>query len=262
LTNYKRDVTIPKHRLNWNFIYDLPFGRGKRFRANSSRLADVLIGGWQIAGTGQLMSRYFQLPTGYIANYSKINYWSTKYPIQDCRSGVCYSGYLLWNGYIPSNLANTHDASGQCIGVCGIPSNYVPFATPLIPWGSTKLPANAPLDTDMTQFWDTNTVWVPLKDGTIQRTDYSGFLDPMQNQFMLGPMQWNMSASMFKTVKLTEHVLMRVNVDFLNNVFNMPGLYLPYISAQQQNSISDGVVTKQYSANPPRVLQLSMRLTW
>ena len=68
LLYYRRDTAIPKHRFNWNFLVDLPFGRGKLLGRNSSRLVDAFIGGWQIAGFGQLYSRYFQLPTGNIAN--------------------------------------------------------------------------------------------------------------------------------------------------------------------------------------------------
>src|SRR5262249_44444562 len=161
--------------------------------------------------------------------------------IQDCRTGVCYAGYLMWNGYIPPNRINSYDPrTGKPNGVMGVPSSYVPFATRLIPWGSTTLPANAPANTDITAFWDTNTVWVPLKDGTPQRTSYGGFVDPLQNQYLLGPMLWNMSASMFKTVKLTERFLLRLNADFLNNVFNMPGTFLP---GPTPSSLPDGVIT-------------------
>ena len=33
-----------------SFVYDLPIGKGKHFLANSSRIQDVLLGGWQISG--------------------------------------------------------------------------------------------------------------------------------------------------------------------------------------------------------------------
>jgi hypothetical protein len=252
LLYYRRDTAIPKHRVNWNFLVDLPFGQGKLIGRNSSRLLNAFIGGWQVAGFGQLFSRYFQLPTGDIANYAPIQYYGKKYPIQDCRSGVCYSGWLVWNGYIPANRINSYDPkTGNPNGVMGVPSTYAPFATPLLPTpkdGGSSTDPNFP-------FYETNTVYVPLQNGTLQRTTLSGFLDPMQNQFMLGPMQWNMSASAFKSVRFTERVFMRINVDFLNNVFNMPGTYLA-------STIGDGVITTKNSANSPRVLQLTMRLTF
>jgi hypothetical protein len=39
-----------RHQLNTNYIWDLPFGRGKRFGSSISRLADELVGGWQTTG--------------------------------------------------------------------------------------------------------------------------------------------------------------------------------------------------------------------
>ena len=246
---YRRDTAIPKHRVNWNFLVDLPFGRGKKLAGNANRALDAVIGGWQVAGYGSLISRYFGLPTGNIANFNKVEYYGKKYPIQDCRTGVCYDGWLMWNGYIPANRINSYGANGKPNGVMGVPAGYKPFATPLWP-----TPANGGSPSDpLYAYYDTNTVWVPLKDGTIQRTSLGGFVDPMQNQYVLGPMLWNMSASLFKSVKLTERVMMRINADFLQNVFNMPGTTLPD---------STGVATTRSSANSPRVLQLTLRLSW
>jgi len=40
---------IPFHRFTTDFIWDLPFGRGKKFGANMSGIADAVIGGWTIS---------------------------------------------------------------------------------------------------------------------------------------------------------------------------------------------------------------------
>lgn len=40
------------HVINGYFVYDLPFGHGRRFAAQLNRVADALIGGWEIAGDG------------------------------------------------------------------------------------------------------------------------------------------------------------------------------------------------------------------
>ncbi|MCI0626618.1 MAG: TonB-dependent receptor [Acidobacteria bacterium] len=42
--------TIRQHFAAINYIYDLPFGRGKRYLSSTSGLAAALLGGWQIAG--------------------------------------------------------------------------------------------------------------------------------------------------------------------------------------------------------------------
>lgn len=39
-----------RHQINANYIWDLPFGRGKRFGSSINRLTDELIGGWQTTG--------------------------------------------------------------------------------------------------------------------------------------------------------------------------------------------------------------------
>jgi hypothetical protein len=39
-----------RHQINSNWVYDLPFGQGKRFGHDWSRFADSLLGGWEIVG--------------------------------------------------------------------------------------------------------------------------------------------------------------------------------------------------------------------
>ncbi|MBM3735754.1 MAG: hypothetical protein FJW39_08200 [Acidobacteria bacterium] len=250
LLYYRRDTGIPKHRVNWNFLVDLPVGRGKALGRNAGRALDAVIGGWQVAGNGSLVSRYVTLPTGNWGPISGVEKYGKKHPVQDCRSGVCYDGWLYWNGYIPANRINSRDPrTGLPNGVMGVPDNYRPFQTPIIPIprdGGSAADPNSP-------FYESNTVFVQLANGLNQRTTLNTGLHPLQNQFFLGPMQWNMAASIFKSVPITERVILRVNADFLNNALNMPGTTMPDGS---------GVITNRFSANAARVLQLTMRLTW
>jgi hypothetical protein len=246
---YRRDIGIPKHRVNWNWIVDLPFGKGKPLGRNATGFLNALIGGWQIAGNGALVSRYFTLPTGNWGPVGKVETYGKKYPIQDCRSGVCYDGWLYWNGYIPAHRINSVDRNGRPNGVMGVPDSYRPLQSPLIP---TPKGGGSSADPNFA-FYETNTVWVPLKNGTLQRTTYNPGVHPLQNQYVLGPMRWNMAASAFKTVQINEQVFVRFNVDFLDNVFNMPGTILPG---------NDGVILNRTSDNPARVLQLTLRLSW
>jgi hypothetical protein len=61
---YMRDTDIPQHRVRWNFLYDLPIGKGKKLFSNVGSVANRFVGGWQIAGYGSTQSRWFTLPTG------------------------------------------------------------------------------------------------------------------------------------------------------------------------------------------------------
>lgn len=252
LYDYQRDTSIPQHRFRWNWVADLPFGRGKPLLGNAGGLLDKLVGGWQVAGIGSTNSTYFTLPATYFPTGTPVQIYGYKYPIQNCTSGTCYPGYLYWNGYIPSNLINSHNAAGQPNGYEGVPANYQPAAAPLIVYGQTTAP-NAPAGTNMVGFYNTNTVWVPLKDGTVQRTTWSG-LAPLRQQYFPGIWQWSLDASVFKNIPLGERLRLRLQADFFN-VLNHPGNPNSFIG-------NTGILNVQSSGNSPRTMQLSGRLSW
>src|SRR5262249_19044745 len=41
---------IPTHRFSTNFIYQLPFGKGRHFGKNISKIANLFAGGWELSG--------------------------------------------------------------------------------------------------------------------------------------------------------------------------------------------------------------------
>ena len=86
----------------------------------------------------------------------------------DCRSGTCIRGYLYYNGYIPANQINTHNAAGQCTGICGVPSSYQPSSQPIWP-----IPANTSPSDPNKSLYGTNDVYVPLQNGTQQLVAYA-----------------------------------------------------------------------------------------
>ena len=230
LLNYERDTTdMPKHRVRWNYVVDLPFGRGKAIGRNAGRFMNGVIGGWQLSSMGTIFSTWASLGTNFALTGEPIEYYGYKYPIRDCTSvvagsmtgGQCYPGYLMFNGYLDANKINSVDpVTGRPNGYEGVPANYKPYATPLIPWGSTTMPANAPASTVLSTIWDTNYIWVPLSNGTYVRASY-GELAPLRNQFLLGPWQWNQDASLFKSFHIRENMALRFNFDAFN-VTNHP----------------------------------------
>ena len=246
--NYQRDANIPKHRVNWNALLELPVGRGKKLLENSGRWLDRLVGGWQLAGSSSMNSRYISLPatdwgpTGQVQNYG------LQYKVDDCRSGACIQGYLYYNGYIPANQINSHNAQGQPNGVMGVPSNYQPSHQPIWP-----TPANpSPSDPNFA-LYGTNLVFVTLKNGTQQRIAYDNGLNPLRNQYISGPWAWTVNSSLFKIVAINERLKLRLNMDAFN-VFNMPGIQLP--------DANTGILSLRNSNNAPRQLQWTLRLSW
>jgi hypothetical protein len=253
LLSYQRDISVPKHRLRWNWIVDLPFGKGRALGGNAGGLLNTLIGGWQIAGIGSLNSTYVALPTNFWPTGNPVEQYGYKYPIEDCTAGTCYPGYLWYNGYIPANRINSVDANGKPNGIMGVPANYKPAVAPLVPWGSTVLPPNAPANTNVSSFWDTNSVWIPLNNGTVQRALYNDNLHPYRLQYIPSTLQWNLDSSIFKSIPIRESMILRFNVDFFN-VFNHPG--------NPSAVASNGVLSTRNSGVSPRVLQLTGRFTW
>ena len=80
-----------RHQLNSNFVWDLPVGRGKKLLANSNRLANEIVGGWQTTGIVRWTSGFpFLVNNG--------GYYPTNWDIQ---------GYAEQIAPIPSR-ANAH----------------------------------------------------------------------------------------------------------------------------------------------------------
>jgi hypothetical protein len=241
---YRRDTGIPKHRVKWNFLVDLPIGKGKPLFNSMNSVLDKIVGGWQVSGIGQIRSNYFSLPTGIYPTGNPIETYGYKYPIQDCRSGVCYPGYLWWNGYIPSNLINSVDANGKPNGIMGVPADYKPAGQPLIPH-------NTPGYSSSVQ--GTNTVWVTMADGKQQQTTYNNNLHPWRQQYIPANRQWSMDAGLVKNFGIRERLLCRFNIDFFN-VFNTPG--------NPTGVSQEGILSTRNSGQDARTAQLSLRLSW
>jgi hypothetical protein len=252
LLNYQRDTSVPKHRVRWNFLVDMPFGRGKAMLGDAGPWLNRLVGGWQVAGMGTLYSTYFALPATLFPNGNKLEMYGYKYPIEDCTSGTCYPGYLWWNGYIPAHQINSKDpVTGKPNGYMGIPADYKPSVQPLLPYPADFRSRTAASD-PLFNFYGGNTVWITLKDGSVQRTGYAG-LQPLRQQYLPSVLMWGLDASAFKTVPITESVNLRLNVDFFN-VLNHPG---------NPNSVgSTGMLATRNSGWGARTLQLTLRLTW
>jgi hypothetical protein len=252
LLNYQRDIGIPHHRVRWNWLLDLPFGQGKPILGNAGKFLNRVVGGWQVAGLGSLRSTYLTLPNNMFSNGNKLEVYGYKYPIQDCTSGACYPGYLWYNGYIPAYQINSVDPrTGKPNGYMGIPDDYKPAMQPILPFPADYRNRSAGTD-PLYGFYGTNTVFVPMKDGSLQRTTWAG-LNPLRQQYLPSIRDWGLDASLFKTIPLTEQFRLRFNADFFN-VLNHPG---------NPNSVGGtGVLSTRNSGVGARTLQLTLRLTW
>src|SRR5437867_23089 len=59
---YFNSTNVPPHRIRYNGIVDLPFGRGKMMGGNAPAPLNYVIGGWQIATIGDWRSGQWSTP--------------------------------------------------------------------------------------------------------------------------------------------------------------------------------------------------------
>ncbi|MFN7936179.1 MAG: carboxypeptidase-like regulatory domain-containing protein [Bryobacteraceae bacterium] len=236
--NYRADTAIPMHRVSFNGLVDVPFGKGRKFLKNSNRLLDALIGGYQVAFVGTVVSQSFQVASGNYGATSPVKEYKSSVPITDCRSGVCRPGYLWFNGYLAPTVVNAATR-----GVQGVPTDYVPYLAPI---------NNTP---GQTNFGNNNVVQT-LANGQQVTTAFSPGPSGVQpyNAFVLqGPKNFQSDISLYKEFAIKERVRLRFNVDAFN-AFNIQGLVNP--------SASDGIQTLQTSYWTPRQIQFTGRLSW
>ena len=237
---------------------ELPFGKGKALLGNAHGLVDKLAGGWQIAGTGQWMTNYMALPATSTESIpmvprSRCTATNTRFRTAAAAPAIRVTSTGTDIFRLTRLTATMRTETRTVWKACRTTTNRP--GAPLIPWGSTALPANAPANTNLRSFWDTNTVWVPLSNGTVQRTTYNNNLHPWRNQYINGPHQWFLDASLFKFVPINERVRLRFSVDFFN-VLNNPN------NPNLATATTDGILATRNSGSPARVTQLSLRLNW
>jgi hypothetical protein len=245
--NYLVDTAIPKQHITFNGVVDLPFGHGKRILGNANRLLNELVGGFQLAGDGSIISQDFQPDPSHWGSTSPLHVYKHGAPITDCRSGVCYKGFEWFNGYI----APTANANSGCTTNCvsGLPSNWAPYQTPIdnnptsTYYGSDEV--------DITLPGQSSPSAIAYQPGpTPSSSGWAGY-NPYSKTVLNGPINYTVDLSVFKVFPITEKTVLRFNVDAFNalNVqgFNNPGA-------------TDGVDDVTSSYNNPRVLQLTLRL--
>jgi len=243
---YRVDTAIPKQHIQFNGIVDLPFGRGKRFMGNANRLMDALVGGFQLAGDGSILSQDFGVSTSNWGPTNPIKYYKHGAPITDCRSGTCYKEYEWFNGYV----APTVNAAANCTTKCitGLPTNWAPYTAPID-------------NTPGTKYYGSNEVNITLPNGTTSAIGYSPGgtgVSPFNKTILNGPINYTIDLSVFKVIPITETVNLRFNMDAFN-ALNMMGFNNPNgtdgTEAYQPNGVSS-------SYNTPRQVQFTLRLTF
>jgi len=267
--NYMVDTAIPKQHIQFNGIVDLPFGRGKRILGNANRLLDEVVGGYQIAGAGNILSQDFTITATHWGPTNPLHVYKHGAKITDCRSGNCYTAYEWFNGYIaPTALANNTCSAGLAQVVSGLPSNWAPYQRPAISSGACSAPVNGKTVQD-TNF-GSDYVNMTTLDGTTSQIQYQPYptsntsggigSNPYSHTVLNGPMNWTADLSLFKVFPITEKTSLRFNLDAFN-AFNVQGFKNPS-GSDGVEAVVPGGNSGASSYNGPRELQFSLRLNF
>lgn len=248
--NYLQDTSMPRQQVKYDWVANLPVGKGKWLLGNSNKLVDALVGGWEISGTGTMNQYLWQPSSSDWGPTRPLHYYGRSKPIQDCTSGTCRKAYLAYNGWIPSYQYNTAK------GYQGLPGDY----------NSEKngLAEHQPLQPDQGTNYAPETVnnstnhTFQLNDGSYpNNVAYSAgpnnTTNPNYKIYLPNPFNFTTNASLFKVFKIREGLGLKVNGDFFN-VFNQQGT--------TGVSGGNGIITTTSSANQARIVQISARLTW
>src|SRR6266446_994689 len=222
---YVNSSEVPPHRVRWNGIYELPFGRGKKFAGGVSKPLNLLVGGWQLAWIGTWQS----------GNWSSVS--SSRYLFgnptlsKDQRLTMTIFGrrQRLWfKGYFDPTQATGVDPAKLEALVPVDRSQRV--LRPLGPNFDNKIP-------------------VQLADGTTRLTSVTDMVNWNARDFYLGPVSWNQDFSAFKYFEFSERVKMRFTADFFN-LFNHPNDPRP--------NTATGLQDLSQQTNAPRIIQFSL----
>lgn len=226
---YANSDSVPSHRVRWNGLYELPFGRSKKFGGNASGALNHLIGGWQVAFIGDWRSGFWQ-------GVSASLYLSGDPTLSEAdrlQMNVFGRDQRLWfrGDFDPTLATNVDQTRLQQL----IPTNRVDRV--LRPLGSN-------FDNRLPQ---------TLANGQTVLTNVNENLNWNARNFFRGPGSWNQDLSLFKNFSITERVRLRFTADFFN-AFNHPVDVNP--------NASTGLQDLSTQLNEPRIIQFSLRAEW
>ena len=224
---YTNSSQVPPQRITWTGLYELPFGKGKKFFGNVNRGWDSLVGGWQISFIGTWDGGFWMgnASTEYQFANPAINSG------QRLNMNIFGQNQLLWfaGDFDPTQATNVSASALQ---------KLVPAAR-----GSRNIhPLGAGFDNQVPQ---------TLANGTVALTPITDNLSWNARNFMLGPAAWNQDLSAFKYFSFTERIRLRLSGDFFN-AFNHPNLNNP--------DPATGLINLGSQPNPARVIQVGARL--
>ncbi len=223
---YTNSSQVPPQRITWNGVYQLPFGKGRRF-LNSSKVVNEIAGGWQINFIGTWDGGYWMGNGTGEYQFGNPALGSG----QRLTMNIFGQNQMLWfaGDFDPTQASNVNLATLEQI----VPVNRANRV--IHPVGATF----------------GNQVPQTLANGTVVQTSITDNVSWNARNYMLGPPSWDQDASLFKYFFFGERIKVRLSGDFFN-VFNHPTLQNP--------NATTGLINLSVQANSPRIIQIGARL--
>lgn len=258
---YLQDTAMPRQQIKYDWVVEVPVGKGKWLLRNSNRLVDGILGGWQIAGVGNWRQTIWQPSTSDYGPFSKLHYYGKSKPILDCTRGAnnCLKAYYAYNGYVTQAQYNNPNGSGYQ----GLPGTWATMQAGGFQHQPYNLGQNNQNIGPDTNNLTGHPVQITLSNGsTVNNVGYapgpaepSGAipLSPNFRQYLPNPWNFSTDASLFKQFQITERIGLKINGDFFN-VFNQQGT--------TGVSGGTGIIGTTSSANTARIVQVSGRIVF
>lgn len=226
---YYNSGSVPEHRVRWNGVYDLPFGKGRAMFGNASGLVNSIVGGWQLTGIGTWRS----------GNWLSVD----------------ASRYLFGDPTLSADDRLLLNFGGRTQRVWFKGDFDVTSATGV---DQAKLQALISADRSQRVLRQVgpgldNRVPVQMKDGTTRLTTIADNVNWNARNFFKGPGDWNADLTLSKSFALTEKASLQFAADFFN-AFNHPVDVNP-------NAVT-GLQDLSQQSNAPRTIQLRGRISW
>jgi len=231
------------HALKFNWIYELPFGNGRRFLGSSTGLVDRLVGGWEIDGIARIQSgsmvdfgnvRLVGMSEKDLQNAYKIY----EYAATGLNSSSPVNIYLLPQDILENTVKafSTSATSASGYGSLGAPT------------GRYLAPANGP-------------DCIETVNGTPVGNQPGAGECGARSVTLTGPMysRWDISA--VKRTRVVGHTMFEFRADLIN-AFNHPNFSVVGFPSIANASNADNFRVTGVQENSSRVIQLVTRFTW
>jgi hypothetical protein len=211
------------HVFNLNAIYELPFGKGKRFFGNANGFLDKFVGGWQL---NTIIRAASGAPFG----------------IFDPRT--TFSNSSTANGNASRNTAFSNLTKEQIKRLSGVfvTANGVYLINPSVIDPNTGRGANG--------------INASPFDGQVFFNVQPGQVGNLERFFLNGPTYFNVDASLFKNIRFGESTRLQLRAEAFN-LFNRTNFAVT--NTRQLQNINSPTFGQVFTTFDPRVLQFAAR---